>query len=577
MADGADKSGLQDGNTPAESTTIAAGTAAPAAAAKPIDMAYLKARFFPDLDRLEEQDICPSLKNFSIGDILNGSGNGELNIPFLKARQDDRPDNGTQAAADAAAANPDGHQPGVYLDPDVAPGFGDDDDDINMGGFDLPPGTGFGDGGEAWARDAAVELHHNQLAGDEEGGRGDAGGDGDDAGPAAAGATGPYDAQASDYTVLLGPGGGADGFAGGAGGRHADILSYFDDALRKQWAGPEHWRIRKIKDMTGATAAGEAGVPPHKTRKEKEPFEIDFLAPLDAKLEVALHTAAASSAAISLPKSQWRSSTRNLLPDDKHFSSKQLTHLFLKPKARLRTRRKGAAARGAAADDAARRTDGIGGADDVVDEAYWARDAAAAAAADAAAAATAGPATGGGGDEGARGNYDADFFQDDGLAFAGGLPLGDDDDEHFVDARENLAASGGGPAVNGDIGGNGPGDPNAAGSAPGGAGIPAVEGTGDAGGYGAQLVTQGRRMRPDYVQYARVAKKVDVRRLKEAMWQGMGLEAAHRQRQQQAQNQPVVCLPSRLHYTISGNLCASPLFPFSRNAFVSISIFQLFC
>jgi condensin complex subunit 2 len=44
-----------------------------------------------------------------------------------------------------------------------------------------------------------------------------------------------------------------------------------------------------------------------------------------------------------------------------------------------------------------------------------------------------------------------------------------------------------------------------------------------AGGFGSQLVTQGgRRARPEYVAYARVAKKIDVRRLKQEMWKGMG-------------------------------------------------------
>lgn len=44
------------------------------------------------------------------------------------------------------------------------------------------------------------------------------------------------------------------------------------------------------------------------------------------------------------------------------------------------------------------------------------------------------------------------------------------------------------------------------------------------GAFGTQLVTQNRRIRPEYVQYARVAKKVDVRRLKEEMWRGIGFE-----------------------------------------------------
>ena len=43
--------------------------------------------------------------------------------------------------------------------------------------------------------------------------------------------------------------------------------------------------------------------------------------------------------------------------------------------------------------------------------------------------------------------------------------------------------------------------------------------------FGTQLVTQNRRVRPEYVQYARVAKKVDVRRLKEEIWTGIGLES----------------------------------------------------
>ncbi|KAI7515749.1 hypothetical protein KC316_g21357, partial [Hortaea werneckii] len=35
-------------------------------------------------------------------------------------------------------------------------------------------------------------------------------------------------------------------------------------------------------------------------------------------------------------------------------------------------------------------------------------------------------------------------------------------------------------------------------------------------------VTQSRRMRPEYVQYARTAKRVDMRRLKQEMWGGIG-------------------------------------------------------
>lgn len=43
--------------------------------------------------------------------------------------------------------------------------------------------------------------------------------------------------------------------------------------------------------------------------------------------------------------------------------------------------------------------------------------------------------------------------------------------------------------------------------------------------FGSQLVTSNRRVRPEYVQYARVAKKVDVRKLKESLWRGMEFES----------------------------------------------------
>ncbi|KAL9098243.1 MAG: hypothetical protein Q9187_009695 [Circinaria calcarea] len=111
-----------------------------------------------------------------------------------------------------------------------------------------------------------------------------------------------------------------------------------------------------------------------------------------------------------------------------------------------------------------------------------------------------------------RGDYDANFFQDDGLAFPGGGPP-DDDDDDFADAREAFS-----PSVE-----------RAAETAG------AIQGLDQAllippssqdGPFGSQLVTQSRRLRPEYVQYARVAKKVDVRRLKEEMWRGLGFEKA---------------------------------------------------
>jgi condensin complex subunit 2 len=179
-----------------------------------------------------------------------------------------------------------------------------------------------------------------------------------------------------------------------------------------------------------------------------------------------------------MPKAQWKSKTRNLLPDDKHFNSRQLLRLFLKPKARMGSCRAGSTLQAPSVPT------------EEVDEAYWAN-------------AENNADAGAPGEEGVEGNYNANFFNDDALDMPGGDI--DDDEDDFADAREHFS-----PALEGMDGG-----PDA---------IAGVLGTQPDGAFGAQLVTQSRRLRPEYMQYARVAKKVDVRRLKEELWRGIGFK-----------------------------------------------------
>lgn len=420
-----------------------------------IDIDSLGLRFFPDLARLDEQDICPSLKNFDLGD-----PNGSLDIPFLKAPEEWRQDKEKEDSHDAGL----GDKTGILLDDDNAAGF---DDDGALGGFDIGVEAAFGEGGEAWAKEAALEPQmrvHDNL--DEPNANGD---------PASEGmGVGDFDPESNQYVVSLQHKKSSD--------NHEDILSYFDNALHKNWAGPEHWRIRRIKDITKPAA------PATSKRKEREPFEIDFLSPLDPALAELIYTPATSTAAISLPKTQWKSKTRNLLPDDKHFNSRQLLRLFLKPKARMGSRRSMQSHQPARLEEVP---------PGEIDEAFWARkeNAVQQQTPDEEAA--------------AQGNYDANFFQDDGLAFPGGPP--DDDDEAFADAREAFS-----PGIDGA-------DATAADTQMQTQGIASVlAGSSQEGAFGSQLVTQSRRLRPEYVQYARTATKVDVRRLKEEMWRGIG-------------------------------------------------------
>lgn len=434
---------------------------------KDIDLESLATKFFPDLERLDEQDICPSLKNFDLGDPT-----GSLDIPFLKAPEDWRQDK--EPKTESAGL---GDQTGIMLDDENAGGF--DDDDGGLGGFDIGGDAAFGEGGEAWARDAAIEP---QMRVHDEGFEKGATGEGE-AGDGMG--VGDFDPESNQYAVSL--------QHRKSSTNHEDILSYFDNALQKNWAGPEHWRIRRIKDIAKPAA------PTTSKRKEKEPFEIDFLSPLTPALAELIYTPATSTAAISLPKTQWKSKTRNLLPDDKHFNSRQLLRLFLKPKARMGSRRPGFTS--STQNSHPVKQEEVP--DGEMDEAFWARKENAA---------NQSPPTVD--DDGPPGNYDANFFQDDGLAFpdGGGPP---DDDEDFADAREAFSP-------------NAEGDANTQQTQ----GIAGLLAGSQEGAFGSQLVTQSRRLRPEYVQYARTATKVDVRRLKEEMWKGIGF--------------PDVCSPSFL-------------------------------
>ncbi|KAI0845116.1 barren [Daldinia vernicosa] len=408
-----------------------------------IDIGALAAKFFPDLTRLDEQDICPSLKTFELG-----NPSGSLDIPFLRALEDEDEDESGSGGV--------GNKSGMFIDDDNPAGF---DDMTAMGGFDVA----FGEGGEAWAREAALEPQMRPYTvGTDDGMVGGDGGDGVDG----------IDEENGDYVVSM-------NHAKSADKMHEDILGYFDQALQKNWAGPEHWRIRKIKDANKPETST-------RQRKEKEPFEIDFASPLDQKVAETIFTQAASNSAISLPKKDWKSKTRNLLPDDKHFNSTQLLNLFLKPKARL-SRRSRFGNKAALFGSTNQQDKNVIPGD--MDEAFWAqREPMQNADQD-----TVLP----------TGDYDANFFDDE-MPLPGGGMLDDDDDE-FADARDHFSPGADVPATQ-DIGITG-----------------MLDNGMTTGGFGTQLVTSTRRLRPEYVQYARVAKKVDVRRLKEELWKGLGL------------------------------------------------------
>ncbi|OAL27222.1 hypothetical protein AYO20_09820 [Fonsecaea nubica] len=455
-----------------------------------IDLASLASKFFPDMSVLDSQDICPSMKSFALGD-----PSGDLNLPFLKVPEEwkeqkraQTPAPGTNLPLSVA------DQTGIFLDGSNAMGFDDDYDDADglLGGFDVADNVGFGEGGEAWAKDT-IEAQARV-------------------------------ARADDVDDNLLENGG-DGYALSLQHKYQEdaeresIMAYFDKAFNSRAKGKtafltlENWRMQKIQKAQQEASGTNA--PPARQKKEKEPYEIDFLGPMSESLTELLEQPPVLNSQISLPKSQWRTKGRNLLDkDDEVVDPRKLMRLWTKPKCRVgRIRRKEGGV-------------GMG----IIDEGFGARNRVGTTNAFAEGASDMD-------DEGRKGDYDANFFADDDqmLPFDGPLPIDDDDDDGidgggddggqaFMDAREMLSPQ---PESQQDqqlnLLGEAGADHDPSGSQqsqqdPQRASQPDLL----PGSFGSQLVTQaGRRIRPEYVNYARTAKKVDVRRLKENLWKGM--------------------------------------------------------
>jgi condensin complex subunit 2 len=154
---------------------------------------------------LEDLDVCPSLKSFEF------SSDKIMELPFLKLHSDamdEEPDE--YLLADRTMAGP--------------TAFGDDGGFGDFGGDD---GGGFGE-----------DFHAATEADFDKGG--------ENWGDGAFGEDNPRDGQGFEpLTDMKGaPGQFVMALAGEQG---ENILSFFDERSGKNWAGPEHWRIQRIK------------------------------------------------------------------------------------------------------------------------------------------------------------------------------------------------------------------------------------------------------------------------------------------------------------------------------------------
>ncbi|KAG1781078.1 condensin complex subunit 2/barren [Suillus placidus] len=404
-----------------------------------VDISYLRSQFLPDLDVLDDKAISYSLAAFSFAKDSNYTFDDSL-------YRDDTVDN--------EAGNDDGNDPGFG---DYSTNDAPMDVDGDRGGQDFFQG------------DQAVDDDYD--GGDASGG-GDYGG-GEDGSVGAegdqrhavrpGGAFVPFDPRRApngpDRVIAITDADGEDA-----------MMGYFDKNLMKNWAGPEHWKLRKVVRKPEADA-------PKPRREKKEAFKIDFLTPTEKDIKTIaseMFAKVTRGAGITLPsyggsktgkkgrggrKAKEEKRDEHTLPDDMHFSSRQLVTLFLKPKFSLKMRGQPV------------RFNENG--DGEVDEQFWAQAAANQAAGRAAAE---NDETG----DGLNIPFNTQFFDND-----------YDDGPGFDDGFDGDGA--------------------------------AME---DAGEQDLLAATQGltRRVRPEFVNYAKRAKRVDVRKLKENIWKGLDIK-----------------------------------------------------
>lgn len=116
-----------------------------------------------------------------------------------------------------------------------------------------------------------------------------------------------------------------------------ELLDYFDSTLVKNWAGPEHWKLRRSVDKKHATttASNDAEQTEKIKRTITRKIVSDFLLPFrnvleeeDAQEEKVFEQAIRKPA---LGRDTLIKMADNILPEDIHFSSKLLLQYSLKP------------------------------------------------------------------------------------------------------------------------------------------------------------------------------------------------------------------------------------------------------
>ncbi|KAK9457244.1 condensin complex subunit 2/barren [Dipodascopsis uninucleata] len=408
------------------------------------DFESLKSRYLVDIaGHIDSMFISPSLKDFEFS---SDSNTVPLDIPFLNTfgSEQDLYDN-------ASGEDPLGFEGDDGLSPVEA-----ENDDMNEKREE------FGNGGELWLSNLRAGSQEPEFQGDIF--NDDFDGDDND-----------FDTGDSGQATYVFQ------FAkNNLESNENDILAYFNEHIQKKYTALEHWKLQKVKKDTNTKKQGQP-----RQSKKKEQLMIDFYDEVEVDESVLFEQN--NTAVTLLPKSQWRSQMRNLLPEDINFNPKQLMSLFLKPRVKLRfvnpeerQRRQG---NHALVPSAPINSDGqLPLFDDTRHE-------------DADTTET-------------PHMYDATFFNDD------GFDVGPTDGNSFSDtvALEPEPENNGRILTTIDPSRGVTSDHNSAATS-------TNEETKEEFDFGSQLVLNGgRKYRADYVSYAKIAKKVDVKKLKDNIW-----------------------------------------------------------
>ncbi|TFY59146.1 hypothetical protein EVJ58_g5971 [Rhodofomes roseus] len=413
-----------------------------------VDLSYLRKQFLPDLDALDDMAICHSLEGFSFS-----KDNFSFDDATLFRDQTPNYDDGADDDEPYAFEGDNPQDNGAPMEVD--------------GDQNGPPVEDFFMGDQAVVEDYAPGdfAPGDDMEPDSQ----PDGPDGASGERAHTGAFVPFDPRRppNERDLIMAM---ADGEEGGL------MMDYFDQTFLKNWAGPEHWKLRRVVRRPETSEAA-----PKAKREKKEAFKIGFLTPSEKDpktLAKELFAPVTRGAGITLPgpssgkgsarKGSKRKSAKDkererrhdqTLPDDMHFSSRQLVTLFLKPQFSLKMRGRNVQGRG----------------DEEIDENFWAQ-------------AAAEQAAGRAGEDGDDSTHD------------GGIPF---NTQFFHDDFDE--AGGFDDVFDGVDGANG-------------ANI-------EPGEQDLLAATQGltRRVRPEFVNYAKRAKRVDVRELKENIWKGLDI------------------------------------------------------